>query len=167
MPVYLRDGSAQTILHAAVCWLVGWLTSQQHASVSQGRICTDNFTCCSLLVGWLVNVPATCQCISGTDLHRQFYMLQFVGWLTSQQHASVSQGRICTDNFTCCSLLVGWLTSQQHASVSQGRICTDNFTCCSLLVGWLVNVPATCQCISGTDLHRQFYMLQFVCLLLA
>ena len=27
-------------------------------------------------------------------------------------------------------LLVGCLTSQQHASVSQGRICTDNLTCC-------------------------------------
>ena len=30
----------------AVCWLVGCLSSQQHASVSQGRICSDNFTCC-------------------------------------------------------------------------------------------------------------------------
>ena len=29
-----------------VCWLVGCLTSQQHASVYQGRICSDNFTCC-------------------------------------------------------------------------------------------------------------------------
>ena len=29
-----------------VCWLVGCLTSQQHASVSQGRTCSDNFTCC-------------------------------------------------------------------------------------------------------------------------
>ena len=29
-----------------VGWLVGCLTSQQQASVSQGRICTDNFTCC-------------------------------------------------------------------------------------------------------------------------
>ena len=28
------------------------------------------------------------------------------------------------------SLLVGCLTSQQHASVCQGRICSDNFTCC-------------------------------------
>ena len=28
------------------CLLIGCLTSQQHASVSQGRICTDNFTCC-------------------------------------------------------------------------------------------------------------------------
>ena len=29
-----------------VCLLVGCLTSQQHASVSLGRICSDNFTCC-------------------------------------------------------------------------------------------------------------------------
>ena len=27
-------------------------------------------------------------------------------------------------------MLVGSLTSQQHASVSQGRICSDNCTCC-------------------------------------
>ena len=26
-------------------------------------------------------------------------------------------------------MLVGWLTSQQQASVSQGRICSDNLTC--------------------------------------
>ena len=30
----------------------------------------------------------------------------------------------------CVCLLVGCLTSQQQASVSQGRICSDNFTCC-------------------------------------
>ena len=29
-----------------VCLLVGCLTSQQHTRVFQGRICTDNFTCC-------------------------------------------------------------------------------------------------------------------------
>ena len=28
------------------CFLVGRLTSQQHASVSQRRICSDRFTCC-------------------------------------------------------------------------------------------------------------------------
>ena len=28
--------------------------------------------------------------------------LSFVGGLTSQQHASVSQGPICSDNFMCC-----------------------------------------------------------------
>ena len=31
---------------AIVCLFLGCLTSQQHASVSQGRICSDNFTCC-------------------------------------------------------------------------------------------------------------------------
>ena len=31
---------------AIVCLLVGCLTSQQHASVFQGRICSDNLTCC-------------------------------------------------------------------------------------------------------------------------
>ena len=28
------------------CWDVGCLTSQQQASVSQGQVCSDNFTCC-------------------------------------------------------------------------------------------------------------------------
>ena len=28
-----------------------------------------------------------------------------------------------------------------------------------LFVGWLLNVPATGECISGTDLLRQFYVL--------
>ena len=41
--VSLGDGSAQICLF---CLLVACLTTQQHASVSQGRICTDNFTCC-------------------------------------------------------------------------------------------------------------------------
>ena len=27
------------------------------------------------------------------------------------------------------------------------------------VVCWLLNVPATCKCISGTDLRRQFYVL--------
>ena len=35
-----------TVAVITVCLFVGYLTSQQHASVSQGRICTDNFTCC-------------------------------------------------------------------------------------------------------------------------
>ena len=66
--VYLRGGSALASLRAAtqrqkllikppnpsshstltLCFVgfVGCLTSQQQASVSQGRICSDNFTCC-------------------------------------------------------------------------------------------------------------------------
>ena len=37
---------AYSAMPGPICWLVGCLTSQQHASVSQGRICTDNLTCC-------------------------------------------------------------------------------------------------------------------------
>ena len=33
-------------LRQTICLLVGCLTSQQQASVSQGPICSDNFTCC-------------------------------------------------------------------------------------------------------------------------
>ena len=44
----------------------------------------------------------------------------------NQQHVSV---RPCLYGFVCC-LLVACLTYQQHACVSEGWICTDNFTCC-------------------------------------
>ena len=40
--VVARDGDPECI----VCLLVGCLTSQQHASVSQGRICSHICTCC-------------------------------------------------------------------------------------------------------------------------
>ena len=36
----------------------------------------------------------------------------------------------CALQHTVRLLLVGCLKSQQHASVSQGRICSDNFMCC-------------------------------------
>ena len=36
-----------------------------------------------------------------SDRRWQFVVCLFVGCLTSQQQASVSQGRICSDNFTC------------------------------------------------------------------
>ena len=41
-----HDLVCYVLLKKIVCLLVGCLTSQQHASVSQGRICSDNFTCC-------------------------------------------------------------------------------------------------------------------------
>ena len=34
------------LLLSIACFFVGCLTSHQHASVSQGRICSNNFTCC-------------------------------------------------------------------------------------------------------------------------
>ena len=45
---YLRTPSGEDshCSPVVVGWLVGCLTSQQHASVSQGRICSDKCTCC-------------------------------------------------------------------------------------------------------------------------
>ena len=43
----------------------------------------------------------------------------FVGCLTSQQHASVSQGRICTDNFTCCHTEIEAADQTFHLTQSQ------------------------------------------------
>ena len=37
---------------------------------------------------------------------------------------------LCWNDCTLVCLLVACLTSQQQASVSQGRICSDKFTCC-------------------------------------
>ena len=51
-------------------------------------------------VGWLLNVPATCQCISGTDLLRQFYVLPH--WYTS-----------CRSNFPSRPVTVYWHRANQ------------------------------------------------------
>ena len=44
----------------------------------------------------------------------------FVGWLLNvQQHASVSQGRICSDNFTCCHTEIEVADQTFHLTQSQ------------------------------------------------
>ena len=55
--------------------------------------------------------------------------------------------------------LVGCLTSQQHASVSQGRICSDNFTCYHTEIKVADQTFHLTQSISWTDLLRQLYVL--------
>ena len=45
-PVVRQTETPMLAMKVAIVLFVGCLSSQQHASVSQGRICTDNFTCC-------------------------------------------------------------------------------------------------------------------------
>ena len=58
----------------------------------------------------------------------------FVGCLTSQQHASVSQGRVCSDNFTCCHTEIEvadqtfYLTKSQYTVTGQTSPSTDPIT---------------------------------------
>ena len=47
------------------------------------------------------------------------YMLLLVGCLTSQQHASASQGQICTDNFMCCHTEMEAADQTFHLTQSQ------------------------------------------------
>ena len=46
-------------------------------------------------------------------------MFLFVGYLTSQQHASVSRGQICSDNFTCCHTEIEVADQTFHLTQSQ------------------------------------------------
>ena len=49
---------------------------------------------------------------------------------TGAQGDGGSMRRGLKDIFPSLGLLVACLTFQQHASVSQGRVCSDNFRCC-------------------------------------
>ena len=87
---------------------------------------------------WDVSQPTTT-----TDLTKQarwtlsrvmwdFWL--FVGCLTSQQQASISQGRICSDNFTCCHTEVevanqtSYLTQSQYTDTRLTSPSTDPTT---------------------------------------
>ena len=73
---------------------------------------------------------------------------QFVGCLTSHQHASVSQGRICSNSFTCCHTEIEVADQTFHLTQSQctdtgptSPSTTDPLTPCAWLGShWSVNV---------------------------
>ena len=46
IPYLCRQQTAAVVITLRYCFFVGCLTSQQQGSVSQGWICSDNFTCC-------------------------------------------------------------------------------------------------------------------------
>ena len=128
------------------CWLVGCLTSQQHASVPQGRICEDNFACCHteievadpiffLTQSQYTDSGPTSPSIDpimpgawqGSHWSAHF---EVIGMTRPGKHWVVNLILRIRDAYDKLGLFVGCLTSQQHVSVSQGRICSDKFTCC-------------------------------------
>ena len=65
-------------------------------------------------------------------LHHILQHAVHISVLLSTPHLAACSTYICTVIYTTPRglLFVGCLTSQRHASVSQGRICSDKFTCC-------------------------------------
>ena len=53
------------------------------------------------------------------DGRRKQELLSLVGCLTSQQHASASQGRTCSDNLTCCHTEIEVADPTFHLTQSQ------------------------------------------------
>ena len=87
-------------------------------------------TCvCGVLVGWLAaERPGDMQAhLRGGSAVKMFAATQrqmsqnvcFVGCSTSQQHENVSQGRICSDNFTCCHTEIEVADQPVHLTQSQ------------------------------------------------
>ena len=177
-----------------VCLFVGCLTSQQQASVSQGRICSDNFTCCHtetevadrtfyLTQSQYTDTgltspntdPITPGAWQGSHWSANFEVTGMTRPRKKSRHKRDSnQGPSALDSdplplgqrgglgsiYRCCKifpmdgtirshpssgrmtqpsspgallfflLCVVCLTSQQHTSVSQARICSDSSTCC-------------------------------------
>ena len=64
--------------------------------------------------------------ISRSDFHRQWSILCDRTVVLQRRYIV----RMWQGSHWNVSLYVACLTSQQHASVSQGRICSDNLTCC-------------------------------------
>ena len=82
-------------------------------AVSRGQISLDNCACCHTE-------------IQVADQTCYFTKTQYSD--TSRPVTAPTLQCRASGRFVC--LLVGCLTSQQHVSVSQGRISSDNFTCC-------------------------------------
>ena len=61
------------------------------------------------------------KCVKFLNISSAFFVTG-CRWQTRVWEDAQSKCRVC--------LFVGCLTSQQHASVSQGPICSDNFMCC-------------------------------------
>ena len=105
LPVFLAVVWSTCRLPVSLSLPLSWL--RKHTAVRcQAAKKVDRVVCC------LLSVPAPCHCILGT-------VCLLVGCLTSQQHASVSQGRTCEVNFTCCHIEIKFADQTFHLTQSQ------------------------------------------------
>ena len=110
------------------------------------ELCSVGFCCC-----------CCCCCLVGCFV--LFCLPVSLGFFFIPSWAKVDQIPETSTTVSCVKKLSELVRSNRHAD-GLPRV----FTVSShKLVGWLVacllNVPATCECISGTDLLRQFDVL--------
>ena len=89
------------------------------------------------------------------------WRVTFSSCLTSQQHASVSQGRICTDNYTCCQTEIQvadqtfYLTQSQHTDARPTSPSADPITAGAWQDShWSGNFEVTGMTRPGKNPHR-------------
>ena len=114
----------------SVCFFVWW-----EGQVSLSRFCLFvRRWLCLFALPWLVlalSFSLLYDCFMSVSL---FVWCLLVGCLTFQQQASVSQGRICSDNFTCCHTEIEvadptfYLTQSQYTDTGPTSPSTDPIT---------------------------------------
>ena len=141
--------------------------------ISQGRICSDKCTCCHTVTEvadqtcYLTHShypyteqfsPSTTRAMHRVEQPTHFKFLHdltgetgfvclLVGCLSSQQHAIAPQGRICSDNCTCCHTEIEvadqtfYLTQSQYTDTGQTSLSADN-----IMPGAWQGSHVECQC---------------------
>ena len=143
---------------------VGCVTSHQHACVSHGRVCSEKFTCCH------TETEAADQTFRLTQ--SQYTDTGPTSSRTDPTTPGAWQGSHWSANVEVTGMILpGKIPAQAGFKPrifrSRGHKAKEavpqrqrlrhkllDTSCC-----WLLNAPATCECISGTDLLRQFYVL--------
>ena len=74
--------------------------------------------------------------------------------------SSSSRNYSCSIRIVIIVIIIMIITIFFIAIINKNSITVITIICVAIMfVCWLLNVPATCECISRTDLHRQFYVL--------
>ena len=104
-----RHGSVFTcVCFFAFAWLCGHPKSDHDCCRYPVSCWLSHSSCLQLVRGWphsplaVEGISVRCGPLSGLLDRRGRLVKAIVDFLTFQQHASVSQGPICSDNFTCC-----------------------------------------------------------------
>ena len=84
-------------------------------------VCERESVCVCVCVCVCAHARMCVQKAIGRQMERESerMFVLFVGCLSSQQHASVSEGRICTDNLTCCHTEIEAADQTFHLTQSQ------------------------------------------------